>query len=227
MGIATARSMAEKGASVIITGRDETRGASAAEEIRAGWTRCASRLHRRGFLRRCPRWGARRSTRQARSTSWSTVPACPPWERYSADTDEAAVSTSLFRINVEGAPFFLVPPRARPEDRRPRRLDIDHQRLQRWSRATASQAWPPTAPRARRSSCSPRRRPPNTGRRTYPGLNAVAPGPTLTPTLEPRLALATSSPSKIPLRRVAAVHELSRTLSRSSRNSGWLGYIER
>ena len=36
MGIATARSMAEKGASVIITGRDETRGASAAEEIRAG-----------------------------------------------------------------------------------------------------------------------------------------------------------------------------------------------
>ena len=36
MGIATARSMAEKGASVIITGRDETRGAVAVEEIRAG-----------------------------------------------------------------------------------------------------------------------------------------------------------------------------------------------
>ena len=36
MGIATALSMAEKGASVIITGRDETRGASTVEEIRAG-----------------------------------------------------------------------------------------------------------------------------------------------------------------------------------------------
>ena len=36
MGAATALSMAEKGASVIITGRDETRGASAVEQIRAG-----------------------------------------------------------------------------------------------------------------------------------------------------------------------------------------------
>ncbi len=36
MGIGTARSMAEKGATVILTGRDETRGASAVEEIRAG-----------------------------------------------------------------------------------------------------------------------------------------------------------------------------------------------
>ena len=36
MGIATALAMAEKGATVITTGRDETRGASTAEEIRAG-----------------------------------------------------------------------------------------------------------------------------------------------------------------------------------------------
>ena len=36
MGIATALAMAEKGATVIITGRDETRGAGTAEEIRAG-----------------------------------------------------------------------------------------------------------------------------------------------------------------------------------------------
>ncbi len=35
MGIATAMSMAEKGASVILTGRDETRGASTVEKIRA------------------------------------------------------------------------------------------------------------------------------------------------------------------------------------------------
>src|SRR5579871_6675161 len=36
MGIAAALSMAEKGASVIITGRDETRGASTVAQIRAG-----------------------------------------------------------------------------------------------------------------------------------------------------------------------------------------------
>ena len=36
MGSATALAMAEKGASVIITGRDETRGASTVEKIRAG-----------------------------------------------------------------------------------------------------------------------------------------------------------------------------------------------
>jgi shikimate 5-dehydrogenase len=36
MGIAVALSMAQEGASVIITGRDETRDASTVEEIRAG-----------------------------------------------------------------------------------------------------------------------------------------------------------------------------------------------
>ena len=36
MGSAAALAIAEKGASVIITGRDETRGASTVEEIRAG-----------------------------------------------------------------------------------------------------------------------------------------------------------------------------------------------
>jgi NAD(P)-dependent dehydrogenase (short-subunit alcohol dehydrogenase family) len=36
MGIATGLAMAEKGATVILTGRDETRGASRGEEIRAG-----------------------------------------------------------------------------------------------------------------------------------------------------------------------------------------------
>ena len=35
IGIATAYSMAEKGATVVITGRDETRGVSAVEGIRA------------------------------------------------------------------------------------------------------------------------------------------------------------------------------------------------
>ncbi len=40
-------------------------------------------------------------------------------------------------------------------------------------------------------------------------VNAVAPGPTLTPTLEPRLAMAQEFAKQIPLRRVADVHELS------------------
>ena len=38
MGSAAALAMAEKGATVIITGRDETRGASTVEEIRTGDT---------------------------------------------------------------------------------------------------------------------------------------------------------------------------------------------
>ncbi|MGO9888756.1 MAG: SDR family NAD(P)-dependent oxidoreductase, partial [Solirubrobacteraceae bacterium] len=40
-------------------------------------------------------------------------------------------------------------------------------------------------------------------------VNAVAPGPTLTPAVEPRLAMATEFAKKIPLGRLAAVHELS------------------
>ena len=44
MGSAVALSMAEKGATVIITGRDETRGASTVRDP-GGWARCA--VHRR------------------------------------------------------------------------------------------------------------------------------------------------------------------------------------
>ena len=52
MGSAAALAMAEKGASVIITGRDETRGASTVEEIRAGDTmRSSSPLISRRCLR--------------------------------------------------------------------------------------------------------------------------------------------------------------------------------
>src|SRR4051794_19167023 len=40
-------------------------------------------------------------------------------------------------------------------------------------------------------------------------VNAVAPGPTLTPTLEPRLAMAQEFAKQIPLGRVAEVRELS------------------
>ena len=55
MGSAVALAMAEKGASVVITGRDETRGEGTVEQIRAGG-------HEAQFSplisRRWPKWGA-------------------------------------------------------------------------------------------------------------------------------------------------------------------------
>ena len=74
MGSAAALAMAEKGATVIITGRDETRGASTVEKIRAGGHDASSSAL---ISRRCPRWRAL-PTRQARSMSLSTLPALPP-----------------------------------------------------------------------------------------------------------------------------------------------------
>ena len=101
MGIATARAMAEKGASVILTGRDETRGESAAEEIRAEGHeaqfiaadfsemsdvgRVADAAGEIDVLVTCAGFAARGPT---------------------VDTDEAAFD-GLFQINVK-APFFLV-----------------------------------------------------------------------------------------------------------------------
>src|SRR5436305_5112822 len=40
-------------------------------------------------------------------------------------------------------------------------------------------------------------------------VNAVAPGPTLTPSVETRLEMAEEFAKQIPLRRVAEVHEMS------------------
>ena len=101
MGIAAALAMAEKGASVIITGRDETRGASTVEKIRAGGHdaqfiaadfsemsevgRVADAAGEIDVLVNCAGFAALAPT---------------------ADTDEAAFD-GLFQINVK-APFFLV-----------------------------------------------------------------------------------------------------------------------
>ena len=87
-----------KGATVIITGRDETRGASTVERSgRLGTTRSSSPL----ISRRRPRRGAS-PTQQAKSMFWSTA-GLP---RMMADTDEAAFD-GLFQIIVK-APFFPV-----------------------------------------------------------------------------------------------------------------------
>ncbi len=134
--------------------------------------------------------------------SWSTVPALPP-SAPTADTDEAAFD-SLFQHQRQGA--VLPRRRARPEDRRPRRR-IDHQRLNdgrelrpaRLGAYGASRAAIELLTKAWAAEYGPQN----------VRVNAVAPGPTLTPAVEPRLAMAEEFAKQIPLGRVADVHELS------------------
>jgi NAD(P)-dependent dehydrogenase (short-subunit alcohol dehydrogenase family) len=123
MGSAAALAMAEKGASVIITGRDETRGASTVEEIRAGGHdaefiaadfsemsevgRVADAAGEIDVLVNCAGFAALAPT---------------------ADTDEAAFD-GLFQIDVK-APFFLsrllAYPRSVAGAARPARARVGH-----------------------------------------------------------------------------------------------------
>ena len=101
MGIAVALSMAEKGATVIITGRDETRGASTVEEIQA-------RGHDAQFIAAdfSQMFEVQRVADAAGEidvlVNCAGFAAMGP----TVDTDEAAFD-GLFQINVK-APFFLV-----------------------------------------------------------------------------------------------------------------------
>ena len=198
MGIATALSMAEKGASVIITGRDETRGASTVEEIRAGGHeaqfvaadfsemsevgRVADAAGEIDVLVNCAGFAALAPT---------------------ADTDEAAFD-GLFQINVK-APFFLVAALA------PKMAARGGGSIINVSTMVASYGQPGMAAYgASRAAIELLTKawaaefgPQNVR------VNAVAPGPTLTPAVEPRLAMATEFAKTIPLGRLAAVHELS------------------
>ena len=101
MGIAVALSMAEKGASVIITGRDETRGASTVEEIRAGG-------HDAQFI--AADFSEMSEVRRVADAAGEidVLVNCAGFAALAptADTDEAAFD-GLFQINVK-APFFLV-----------------------------------------------------------------------------------------------------------------------
>jgi NAD(P)-dependent dehydrogenase (short-subunit alcohol dehydrogenase family) len=155
-GIATALAMAEKGATVIITGRDETRGANTVEEIRAGGHdaqfiaadfselsevgRVADAAGEIDVLVNCVGVAALGAT---------------------ADTDEATFD-GLFHINVK-APFFLVAALAPKIAARGGGSIINVSSM---VAGSANRAWLPSAHRARRSNCSPKRGPPNTGRRT-------------------------------------------------------------
>ena len=190
--------MAEKGASVIITGRDETRGASTVEEIRAGGHdaqfiaadfsemsevgRVADAAGEIDVLVNCAGFAARAST---------------------ADTDEAAFD-GLFQINVK-APFFLVAALA------PKIAARGGGSIINVSTMVASYGQPGlVAYGASRAAIELLTKawaaeygPQNIR------VNAVAPGPTRTPAMEPRLAMAKEFAKTIPLGRVADVHELS------------------
>ena len=198
MGSAAALAMAEKGASVIITGRDETRGASTAEEIRAGGHdaqfiaadfselsevgRVADAAGEIDVLVNCAGVAAMATT---------------------ADTDEAAFD-GLFHINVK-APFFLVAALA------PKIAARGGGSIINVSTMVASYGQPGMAAYgASRAAIELLTKawaaeygPQNVR------VNAVAPGPTSTPAVEPRLEMAEEFAKTIPLGRLAAVHELS------------------
>ena len=101
MGIATALSMAEKGASVIITGRDEARGASTVEKIRA-------RGHDAQFIAADFSEISEVGRVADAAGEIDVLVNCAGFAALAptADTDEAAFD-GLFQINVK-APFFLV-----------------------------------------------------------------------------------------------------------------------
>jgi NAD(P)-dependent dehydrogenase (short-subunit alcohol dehydrogenase family) len=198
MGIATARSMADKGASVIITGQDETRGASTVEEIQAAGhdaqfiaadfsemsevRRVADAAGEIDVLVNCAGFAARAST---------------------ADTDEPAFD-GLFQINVK-APFFLVAALA------PKIAARGGGSIINVSTMVASYGQPGLV--AYGASRAAIELPTNARAAEYGPqnirVNAVAPGPTLTPAVEPMLEMAKEFAKTIPLGRVADVHELS------------------
>jgi NAD(P)-dependent dehydrogenase (short-subunit alcohol dehydrogenase family) len=198
MGSEAALSMAEKGASVIITGRDETRGASTVKKIRAAGHDAefiAADFSEMSEVRRV----ADAADEICVLVNCAGFAAMGP----TADTDEADFDT-LFQINVK-APFFLVAALAPKIGARGGGSIINV------STMVASYGQPGLAAYgASRAAIELLTKawaaeygPQNIR------VNAVAPGPTLTPSLEPRLAMAQEFAKTIPLGRVADVHELS------------------
>ncbi len=198
MGIGTARSMAEKGATVIITGRDETRGAGAVEEIGAGG-------HDAQFiaadLSEFSEVG--RVAEEAGEIDVLVNLAGVAAMGATADIDEAAFD-GQFLLNVK-VPFFLVKALAPKIAARGGGSIISVSTMvARYGQPGlgaygASRAAIELLTKAWAAEFGPQN----------VRVNAVAPGPTLTPTLEPRLAMAEEFAKQIPLGRVADVHELS------------------
>jgi NAD(P)-dependent dehydrogenase (short-subunit alcohol dehydrogenase family) len=198
MGSEAALSMAEKGASVTITGRDETRGASTVERIRATG-------HDAEFI--AADFSEMSEVRRIADAAGEidVLVNCAGFAAMgpTVDTDETAFDT-LFQINVK-APFFLVAALA------PKIAARGGGSIINVSTMVASYGQPGLAAYgASRAAIELLTKawaaefgPQNVR------VNAVAPGPTLTPSLEPRLAMAQEFAKTIPLGRVADVHELS------------------
>ncbi len=197
MGSATALAMAEKGASVIITGRDEARGASTVKEIRAGG-------HDAQFIAAdfSEMSGVRRVAEVADEidvlVNCAGVAAMGP----TVDTDEAAFD-GLFQINVK-APFFLVAALApKIAARGGGSINVSTMVASYGQPGLAAYGASRAAIELLTKAWAAEFGPQNVR------VNAVAPGPTLTPSLEPNLAMAEAFAKQIPLGRVAEVHELS------------------
>jgi NAD(P)-dependent dehydrogenase (short-subunit alcohol dehydrogenase family) len=198
MGSAVALAMADKGASLMITGRDETRGASTVEQIRAGGReahfiaadfaetsevgRVADAAGEIDVLVNMAGFAALGST---------------------ADTDEAAFD-GLFQINVK-APFFLVAALAPKIAARGGGSIINISTMvARYGQLGmaaygASRASIELLTKAWAAQYGPQNI----------RVNAVAPGPTVTPSVEPRLEMAEEFAKALPLGRVADVQELA------------------
>lgn len=198
MGIGVARSMADKGASVIITGRDETRGVTAVEGIRASGHDAefiAADLSQMSEVARVADAAGDIDV----LVNCAGVAAMGP----TTDLDEASFD-GMFHINVK-VPFFLVAALA------PKIAARGGGSIINVSTMVASYGQPGLAAYgASRAAIELLTKawaaeygPQNIR------VNAVAPGPTLTPALEPRLAMAQEFAKTIPLGRLAAVHELS------------------
>ena len=198
MGSAVALAMAEKGASVVITGRDETRGASTMEQIRAGG-------HEAQFL--AADFSEMADVGRVADAS-GEIDVLVNMAGFAAlgstaDTDEAAFD-GLFQINVK-APFFLVAALAPKIAARGGGSIINISTMvARYGQLGmaaygASRASIELLTKAWAAEYGPQNI----------RVNAVAPGPTLTPSVEPRLEMAKEFAKALPLGRVADVHELS------------------
>jgi NAD(P)-dependent dehydrogenase (short-subunit alcohol dehydrogenase family) len=202
MGIDTALAMAERGASVIITGRDEARGASTVEKLRAFGREAqfiAADLSEMSEVERV--------AEEAGDIDILVNCAGAHAMGSTADTDEATFDVQ-FQINVK-APFFLVAALAPKIAARGGGSIINISTMVAGfgqpglAAYGASRAAIELLTKAWAAEYGP----------LNIRVNAVAPGPTLTPTLEPRLAMAQEFAKQIPLGRVAEINELSEVIT--------------
>src|SRR3954471_7949849 len=179
MGSAVALAMAEKGASVMITGRDETRGANTAEQIRAGG-------HEAQFLAAD---FAEMSEVARIADAAGEIDVLVNMAGFAAlgstaDTDEAAFD-GLFQINVK-APFFLVAALAPKIGARGGGsiINISTMVARYGQLGTAAYGAARASIELLTKAWAAEYGPQNIR------VNAVAPGPTSTPSVEPRLEMA-------------------------------------